>query len=128
MQIGCLGDIIFQVNNRVVETLNNMSLSGSARYTEHARIGLPSITEFNGTDAEKFSFEMTLSAHLGSNVMSTINRIRHHKDRGTTLPLVVGRTSYGRFRWTIQSYSVTGISDMSQLAVVKIDLLEYLRT
>lgn len=30
--VGCLGDIVFTVSDRTIETINNVTWSGSARY------------------------------------------------------------------------------------------------
>ena len=37
MQIGTLGEVVFSVSDRVVETINNFTWSGSARYSTHQR-------------------------------------------------------------------------------------------
>ena len=131
MQVGCLGDIIFRVDNRVVQTLSEMNISGSARLSEHQRHGKKSLVEHNGSDPEKISFNITLSTDLGTNVLAEINKIRLHTERGTQLPLVIGRTSYGKFRWLINGYNANidtfDIAANPQLAVVTLNLIEYVR-
>ena len=37
--VGCLGDIVFTVSDRTIETINNVTWSGSARYATHQRHG-----------------------------------------------------------------------------------------
>jgi len=131
MQVGCLGDIIFEVSNRVVRTLNSLNLSGSARISEHTRLGKKTLIEYNGSDPRKVSFNIILSADLGTNVLVEINKIIAHTERGTLLPLVIGRTSYGDFRWLINGYNtnvdVNDIAANPQLAVVTLNLIEYVR-
>ena len=39
MVLGALGDITFEVSDEVVQTLNNLSWGGSARYATHQRHG-----------------------------------------------------------------------------------------
>ena len=131
-QIGCLGDILFQVSIRTVQTINNMTMSGGADIAEHKRHGMKALTEHTGSSPIKISFNMTLSADLGVDVEKEIDKIIAHTERGSTLPLVVGRKTYGQFRWQIQTYSVSyGAHDTrgnAVLATVTLNLIEYLRS
>ena len=65
MVIGCLGDIIFQVSEKTVRTLDNMAWSGSARYAVHERHLSNALTEFTGLDPDKITFDITLCSELG---------------------------------------------------------------
>lgn len=130
--IGCLGDIPFQVSSDTVQTLNNAKWTGSAKYATHQRHAADAITEFIGNDPDKFTFEMILSAYLGVNPMSLLDKIAQYRREGRTLPLVIGDTAYGKYRWTIIShdarvqYTDERGNILSQ--TVKITLQEYLRT
>ena len=130
--IGCLGDIPFQVSSDTVQTLNNAKWTGSAKYAMHQRHAADAITEFIGNDPDKFTFEMILSAYLGVNPMSLLDKIAQYRREGRTLPLVIGDTAYGKYRWTIIShdarvqYTDERGNVLSQ--TVKITLQEYLRT
>jgi len=124
MSIGCLGDIVFRADNKVLETLSNMTWSGSARYTEHQRLSGPSLTEFQGCDPERIAFTVTLSPDLGVDVYKEIDKFRNHRDKGTILPLVVGKKTFGRYRWTIQNFQAEGDVFLTEVTV---ELLEYLK-
>ena len=50
--VGCLGDIVFTVSDRTIETINNVTWSGSARYATHQRHGTHALTEFTGLDPD----------------------------------------------------------------------------
>ena len=63
--VGCLGDIVFTVSDRTIETINNVTWSGSARYATHQRHGTHALTEFTGLDPDKMTFDIVLSAYLG---------------------------------------------------------------
>lgn len=130
--IGCLGDIPFQVSSEVVQTIKNAKWSGSAKYGTHQRHGGDTLTEFVGNDSEKFSFEMVLSAFLGVNPMELINKIVSYKREGRTLPLVIGETAVGRYRWAITNFDVkmqnTDGSGNLVFATVSVSLQEYLRS
>jgi phage protein U len=131
-QIGCLGDIVFQVNSRTVQTLTNLILSGSADIAEHKRAGKKALTEFTGSNPRKAKFNMILSSELGVNVDREADKIIAHSESGTPLPLVVGRKMYGQFRWQINSYDISINAHDSDgnavLATATVNLLEYLHS
>lgn len=130
--VGCLGDIPFIVSSNRVKTPHNLQWSGSASYGEHQRHMSTTLTEFTGIDPDKASFDITLSSELGVNVISEIEKIASYKNGGRTLPLVIGDSSIGQYRWTIKSYKVGAKHFDSNgnlsTAVVSISLLEYTRT
>jgi hypothetical protein len=132
MQVGVLGDIVFQVSSNVIKTLDNLQWSGSARYGEHERHLTNALTEFTGLDPDKMSFDMDLSAYLGVDPMAELVKIWTYERSGKPLSLVVGERAYGKYKWTIKSHkikmrtydkkgNVTGVS-------VSVDLLEYLKS
>lgn len=130
--IGCLGDIPFEVSSNTVQTINNMKWSGSARYATHQIHAGDSITEFVGNDPDKITFEMVLSAFLGVNPIELMAKLDQYKREGRTLPLVIGDTAYGKYRWTILSHDTRmqhtdGSGNVLSLAV-KVTLQEYLRS
>ena len=90
MVTGALGDIIFEVSDETVKTLNNLNWGGSARYATHQRHGTHAMSEYTGMGADTISFDMVLSAYLGVNPMTVIGQIFTYERNGTTLPLVIG--------------------------------------
>ena len=106
MVVGALGDIVFEVSDETVRTLNNLNWGGSARYATHQRHGYHSMSEFTGIDADTISFEMVLSAYLGVNPQTVIAQIFTYERNGTTLPFVLGNKAYGKYRWVIKKHSV----------------------
>ena len=130
--VGCLGDIPFTVSSSTVQTINNATWSGSAKYATHQRHAGDALTEFVGNNPEKFIFNMILSAYLGVNPMRLIEKIAAYMREGRTLPLVIGDKSIGRYRWTIMSYNVkfqtTDGSGNLLSATVNVSLQEYLRS
>lgn len=132
MQVGVLGDIVFQVSSNVIKTLDNLQWSGSARYGEHSRHLTNALTEFTGIDPDTMSFDMELSVYLGVDPMAELVKIWTYERSGKPLSLVVGERAYGKYKWTIKSHkikmrtydkkgNVTGVS-------VSVDLLEYLKS
>lgn len=128
--IGCLGDIPFEVSSNTVQTIKNMKWSGSAKFATHQIHSGNALTEFVGNDPDKFTFEMILSAFLGVNPMTLMDKLDQYKREGRTLPLVIGDKAYGKYRWTILSHDTsmqyTDASGNVLSATVKITLQEYL--
>ena len=58
--VGCLGDIVFTVSDKTVRTLDQLEVSGSARYARASTAHVRPLTEFTGVDPDKITFEMTL--------------------------------------------------------------------
>lgn len=129
-QIGCLGDIIFTVSSEQVETINSMIWSGSARYGTHKRHVSNALTEFTGLDPDTISFDITLSIYLGVDPMGELVKIWTYERAGTTLPLVIGEKSYGKYRWCIENHKIKmeTYDKAGNLtgATVSVNLLEYL--
>jgi len=128
--VGCLGDIPFQVSSDVVQTINNAKWTGTARYATHQLHAGDTLTEFVGNDPDKFSFEMVLSAYLGVNPQKMVDKLVQYRREGRTLPLVIGDTAYGKYRWTIVSHDArvqyTDGHGNALSVTVKLTLQEYL--
>ena len=69
MVVGCLGEIVFQVSDEIVKTINNMQWSGSVRFATHQRHLQNALTEFTGVDPDKMSFDIDLVEELGTDPM-----------------------------------------------------------
>lgn len=107
--VGYLGEtansgIVFEVSAGVVETLDNMGWSGSARYAVHQRHGTYALTEFVGLDPDKVTFDMTLAASLGTEPMAELKKLWRFERNGTALQLVIGSHAYGFYRWNITGH------------------------
>ncbi len=106
MIVGYLGNIVFEVTADKIETFNNASWGGSASYGTHQRHNGTTLLEFVGSDADTFSFDIKLSAELGVDVMGEIKKILTAERNGEILRLVIGKKSYGRYRWVIKKHTV----------------------
>lgn len=106
MIIGCLGDVQFQVSERTVLTLNNFSWSKGANYAEHARHNTNPIVEYTGMEVDSIKFDITLSTLFGVSVLRLLQMISDFERDGVLLPLVIGTTVYGKYRWVIHSHSI----------------------
>lgn len=128
--IGCLGDIIFEVSEETVRTLNNMVWSGSARYAVHERHLTNALTEFVGLDPDKITFDITLSAELGVDPLAEVVKMFNIERSGQAVPLTVGTKGYGKYRWTITKHTEKMKAFYRNgdvhTATVSVSLLEYL--
>jgi len=132
MQVGVLGDIVFQVSSKVIKTFDNLQWSGSARYSEHNRHLTNTLTEFTGIDPDTMSFDMEISAYLGVDPMTELVKIWTYERSGKPLTFVVGEKAYGKYKWTIKSHKIKmktydkrgNVTSVS----VSINLLEYLKS
>jgi len=132
MQVGCLGDIIFQVSSNTIKTINRVEWSGSARYSEHQRHLTNALTEFTGLNPDTISFEMVLSVYLGVDPMAELTKLWEYERSGKAVTLVIGEKVYGKYRWTVKSHKIKFETydkkgNMTG-ATVAVDLLEYLKS
>lgn len=130
MVLGALGDIVFQVSDDTVKTLNNLSWGGSANYATHKRHGYHAMTEYTGMGADTISFDMILSAYLGVNPQAEISKLFGYERNGTALSFVLGNKAYGKYRWVITKHSVKsqyfdGDGSITQCKVT-VNLQEYI--
>ena len=130
MVLGALGDIVFQVSDDTVQTLNNMSWGGAARYATHQRHACPAMTEYTGDGADTLSFDIVLSAYLGVNPQTVIAQLFAYKRAGTALSFVLGDKAYGRYRWVITKHAIKsqffdGEGNLTQCKVT-VSLQEYI--
>jgi len=133
--IGYLGTsaeecLIFQVSSETLETIKNMTWSGSARYAVHQRHLTHALTEFVGLDPDKITFDITFLAQLGVEPMAELKKLMKYEREGTALQMVLGEHGYGKYRWTILSHKTkveyTDVYGNLYCVDVSISIQEYL--
>lgn len=131
MIVGALGEIVFEVSEKTVRTLNKFKWSGSARWATHERHLNNALTEFTGLDPDNINFSIYLSAYLGTNPQTDIARIFDYQRNGTPMPLTIGEKGYGKYRWVVKSHDTSAESWDGHgnlvSCTVSLKLLEYLR-
>lgn len=106
MIVGSLGDIVFEVSDKVLQSFEKLNFSGSANISIHSirlRKGKP---EFVGTDPEKASMSIRVSKLLGADPDDMIEKIRTYMSSAKILRLQLGKKTFGSYRWLINEYKV----------------------
>lgn len=104
MIVGSLGEIVFETSSRYILTFDKFAQTVSARYATHERHGTTALTEFTGLDPDGITFDIIMSAYLGVNPAAQLEVLRGYVRNGTAVPLVLGTTVYGEYRWVVASY------------------------
>lgn len=107
-QIGYLGKVLFIVKDSQILTMQGFSISCSASYTEHGRHLKTPTVEFTGVNAQKIQFEITLSQYLGTKPLDQHKKLKNYMEKGIAIPLKLGGTTYGNYRWCITALTFKG--------------------
>lgn len=127
-KIGTLGDIVFQVSDKKIQTFKNLQIESKTEFAKTTRHLKKPLLEFQYNDTDTASLEIYLSAYLGVNPEKMIKKIDKYRTTGKILALIIGGERYGT-KWVITSVS----KDYKQfdnkgnllVAECKISLLEY---
>ena len=107
MKIGSLGDIIFEVSDDVIRSINKLEHSGAARISTHPlrlRKGMP---EFTGVDPDQLSMTVRVAKVLGADPEEMIEKVERYTENGTILRLQIGKKTVGSYRWLLSKYKIT---------------------
>ena len=130
MVTGCLGDIVFQVSEHTVLTLDKLTWSGSARYGVHDRHLTHALTEFTGLDPDQISFDIMLCSELGTDPITEVIKLWDIERGGQAVPLTIGTKAYGKYRWNIVKHEMKSKAHRANgdvhTATVSVSLQEYL--
>lgn len=106
MKIGSLGDIVFEISDKTINTFTGLKISGGANIATHARHNQTALSEFTGATSENISFTVKTYRQLGVEPSDEINLIREYVRTGTALKFVLGKKVIGK-RWLIKSWNAT---------------------
>lgn len=107
MKVGYLGvgktiqDVAFEVSDKKIETFTNMKVRKQATYATHKIHGHKAIPELTGLDADQITFDMVLSAYLGINPKTELQKLEAFMKNGTICNLVLGDQLFGT--WVVKS-------------------------
>lgn len=126
--LGTLGDIVFSVSDKKIQTFRDMSLESSVKYYTHDRHLQKPLLEFGGMESDKLSFSMYHSAFLGVDPKRQVETVDKYMKEGEILSLVIDGARYGS-KWVItkhsKDYKVFGQNGELLVVESKVTLEEY---
>jgi phage protein U len=128
VNIGSLGDIVFQVDNSNLFTFSGLARGRAARFPVHNVMRGRPKAQHNGRELDTLSFTVQLHEFPGSRerVDERIRRILEMADQGLEQSLVFGQDYWGA--WVIKSAGVehrqfhAGVTLSARIAL---ELMEY---
>lgn len=103
-KIGALGDIVFTVSEKTIQTFDGLKIDSKTNYAKHTRHNKKPLLEFQYNDTDTASFTIYLSAFLGVNPKNMQDKIDKYRNEGKILTLVIGGKKYGT-KWVITQHS-----------------------
>ncbi len=103
MQVGCLGDVIFEVNSARICTVSGVRFSREARYEEHQVQGAEPRPEFLAPGLGAGSLTMLLRRDLGTEPLAEVEKVRRMLTRGEVARLIIAEKNLGK--WTVRGMS-----------------------
>lgn len=94
MQVGSLGDIIFETSVKKIIAPNNISREHSARYASHEVQGAPPRLEFLARDLSTTSFSLRFCAAF-TNPLKELNRLKEICHEGKVVKFILGGVNQG---------------------------------
>lgn len=103
-KIGTLGDIVFTVSAKTIQTFDGLQVDSGTNYAKHTRHNKKPLLEFQYNDTDTASFTIYLSVFLGVNPGKMQDKIDKYRKKGKILTLVIGGKKYGK-KWVITKHS-----------------------
>lgn len=103
-KIGTLGDIVFKVSAKTIQTFDGLKIDSKTNYAKHTRHNKKPLLEFQYNDTDTASFSIYLSVFLGVDPRKMQKKIDDYRKKGKILTLVIGGKKYGS-KWVITSHS-----------------------
>lgn len=125
MEVGTLGDIVFEAGTMNVLVPQNISADSRMRYEEHNVFGSYPVMEWLGPETPEISLDVRLSRQLMERELDDVKiQLLSHMRRGDVLRLTLCGQNWGRVVITSisQRLSPTLTNDASWLAPSGIDL------
>ena len=124
MEVGTLGDIVFEAGTMNVLVPQNISADSRMRYEEHNVFGSYPVMEWLGPETPEISLDVRLSRQLMEREPDDVKiQLLSHMRRGDVLRLTLCGQNWGRVVTSIsQRLSPTLTNDAGWLAPSGIDL------
>lgn len=129
MNIGSLGDVVFETSSQKVLTPNSAKFSFESRYEDHQVQGTYEKSEFLAPSLGTVTFAMHLRRDfLGESPLKTVLKLQSMQRRGEIVRLILRNVSYGRFTVRKVDYDWIGVvkNEPGPFSVdVTVELREY---
>lgn len=110
MQVGSLGDVVFETSSQKVLTPNSAKFSFESRYEDHQVQGAYEKSEFLAPSLGSVTLSMHLRRDfLGESPLYTILKLQTMQRRGQIVRLTLRNVNYGRFTVRKVDYDWTGV-------------------
>lgn len=103
MQVGSLGDVVFEVSSACVRTVSGVQFSREARYEDHQVQGAAPRAEFLSPGLGTGTLTLLLRRDMGVDPLTEAKRLRRMMDDGSVVRLVLANANLGK--WTIRRMS-----------------------
>lgn len=103
MQVGSLGDVVFEVSSACVRTVSGVQFSREARYEDHQVQGAAPRAEFLSPGLGTGTLTLLLRRDMGVDPLTEAERLRRMMDDGSVVRLVLANANLGK--WTIRRMS-----------------------
>ena len=120
MLVAKLGDIIFEISEKKIMTINNVKYSASASIQNHQIANKKSIKEYTGSEGQDMSFSFKTSKYLGSTPESDIYLLKRYVENGNILSLTFGNRNFGK--WLLQKYDVSVINFDRNMKIIDAEI------
>lgn len=105
--LGSLGDIVFEVADDYILTLNDLSFTKSANYTEHKIIGKSGILEFTGLNAVSCSVKIVFDVSFGIDPKEQLQELERMMNEHEAAMFVLDGELIGSGYWVVESLNET---------------------
>lgn len=105
--IGALGDILFKVSYKNINTFQDLVRSSSGRWAYHEVHMQKPRSEFLGPNLDTITFLMQFESSLGRNPRYDMEKLMKLTRTGEALPLVIGGDALGYYRWIVEATEQT---------------------
>ena len=105
--IGAIGSkalndvIMFEVSPDHLLTIQDFVRTNSVRFTKHGVLLRKPVSQYIGPDLDDIKFKIILKAQFGVNPQTEFNKLIHLQRDGTIISILLGKTTFGVFRWRI---------------------------
>lgn len=126
MQVGSLGDVIFEASSTRLLAPNDVKLSWDVKFEDHEIQGAAPRSEFIAPGLGSCSFTLLLMSDLGVDPVTEYGKLITHLQSGDVLQLIIGGKNFGD--WTLRKVDGTikyMTNNVPVVMEVAVELKEY---